>query len=419
MTNRTSIMTPIEQVEAFLNQNVERTLVIKGSAGTGKTYLLKSLIDQNVLPAYTGFTATTNKAANVLRDVIDKEVSTIFSRLNLIPFDDFNTGKTNLKQTQIAFIDEDLLIIDEAYMLTKDVLRYLRNAVGEETKVIFIGDGYQLPPVFYNESPVSHYDHTLELTKIHRTDSPDIQQLVLTLRNNVDSLKFDEIKSIGTDVQVVTSQDFLHLMVEAFADKETNNKILAWTNNRVIGYNNFINTLLNGKSELSVGDHITVNKPVLDKHDNSVLMQVDAATVITGIEQTTLDVSGAGKMEVLDIIVLRTVHADEVIIAKDHKKLNRIIKELAKEKNWQAYFKLKNYFNDVRLTYASTVHKSQGSTYDTVFIDVTDICKNTKKLDIAKLMYVAASRASKKVVLCRDTSNLEKEVALLDLLSIN
>ena len=62
------------------------------------------------------------------------------------------------------------------------------------------------------------------------------------------------------------------------------------------------------------------------------------------------------------------------------------------------YYEISNQTLDLRKVEASTVHKAQGSTLDTVFIDLDDISKCTQKQLTAKLLYVAASRARKKII---------------------
>lgn len=52
--------------------------------------------------------------------------------------------------------------------------------------------------------------------------------------------------------------------------------------------------------------------------------------------------------------------------------------------------------------YASTVNKSQGSTYDTVYIDLNDIGKCRDKDQVRRMLYVAVSRARHKVVFTGD-----------------
>ena len=73
-------------------------------------------------------------------------------------------------------------------------------------------------------------------------------------------------------------------------------------------------------------------------------------------------------------------------------------------KKWKLFFIIKETFIDVKYIYASTIHKLQGSTYDTVYIDLREI-ENMKDKDMMfRLLYVAITRASEhiKVLLPND-----------------
>ena len=84
-------------------------------------------------------------------------------------------------------------------------------------------------------------------------------------------------------------------------------------------------------------------------------------------------------------------------IAKDPQELKMKIKQQSIRKNWYLYFKLKNEVMDLRFPYASTIHKSQGSTFDEVLIDLGSfrVCDDPETA--ARLLYVAVSRAKNKV----------------------
>ena len=77
-------------------------------------------------------------------------------------------------------------------------------------------------------------------------------------------------------------------------------------------------------------------------------------------------------------------------------------KEFDKEKRallWENFFELREYFVDVKYSFASTIHKLQGSTYETVYIDLMSL-SYIDKLDkdtLFRLMYVAITRASKNI----------------------
>jgi hypothetical protein len=89
----------------------------------------------------------------------------------------------------------------------------------------------------------------------------------------------------------------------------------------------------------------------------------------------------------------------DVPVPADKAYFNSLVKYYAKQKNWQKYYLLKNNYPDLRPRDAATVHKAQGSTYDTVFIDLTNLstCRDPKMA--ARLLYVAFSRAKKRVVM--------------------
>ena len=59
---------------------------------------------------------------------------------------------------------------------------------------------------------------------------------------------------------------------------------------------------------------------------------------------------------------------------------------------WRAFFSFKDRYADLRPPHAGTIHRSQGSTYDVAYLDLTDIGRNTKWYEIAKLLYVGLTR---------------------------
>src|SRR5690606_19963698 len=69
---------------------------------------------------------------------------------------------------------------------------------------------------------------------------------------------------------------------------------------------------------------------------------------------------------------------EKVPLPVDRDHFLAMLRYFKNQKNWPAFFDLKNYYPDLRPQDASTVYKAQGSTYDTVFIDLTNIstCHN-------------------------------------------
>jgi ATP-dependent exoDNAse (exonuclease V) alpha subunit len=75
------------------------------------------------------------------------------------------------------------------------------------------------------------------------------------------------------------------------------------------------------------------------------------------------------------------------------------LKYYRRKKEWHKYFSLKNTIPDLRQRDAATVHKSQGSTYDTVFVDLTNISTCHNPIAAARMLYVAFTRARSRICL--------------------
>ncbi len=74
-------------------------------------------------------------------------------------------------------------------------------------------------------------------------------------------------------------------------------------------------------------------------------------------------------------------------------KWNTVLEE-SRRHHWREYYQSVEFFSPVEPAYCMTVHKSQGSTYKTVFVDMLDLDCCKKGNDLNQLAYVAVSRAS-------------------------
>jgi len=156
--------------------------VICGGPGTGKTYtagcfirLLSKAVDPKMgRRLRVAFTAPTGKAAlhlqSSLRSVegIYYEAATLHHLLRLRP------GQTDLTPKQR--LDFDVIVVDEASMIDVALLAHLLGVVGNHTKLIFMGDPNQLPPV--EGGGIFHEWGALfgkSLTQCMRTQEPRLQ----------------------------------------------------------------------------------------------------------------------------------------------------------------------------------------------------------------------------------------------------
>lgn len=156
----------------MLNQSLkiletQDRLLIKGSAGVGKTFMVNSLIkslitklNNNTSKIYCS--APTNKAVKVLKEKIDShekiELLTTHSALKLKRIIDYKTGEISFKPSydkNPPLRNVGVFIIDESSMLNTSLLMDVEtHATKNNCKVIFIGDNQQLNPVGEEHSPV-------------------------------------------------------------------------------------------------------------------------------------------------------------------------------------------------------------------------------------------------------------------------
>ncbi|MGL5583714.1 MAG: ATP-dependent DNA helicase [Cetobacterium sp.] len=383
----------------------EKYMVISGPPGVGKTYMQEHMIE--LLPnaariatilggrplSQIALTATTNKATEVLQSKYTKDsVSTVHSRLGLTIKNDYRTGKTIvIKGKNHSPIHDTLLIVDEASTIDTPLL----NLIDESTinsKVVFVGDHCQLGPVSENSSPAfnSGYLTSYLNTPVRTKDSPELTTLNNHLREMVETGIFKSITPIPGVIDFVGNDEMFDLLMHNFINNESaGHKIITYTNQAVQDYNQFIRTKRNLPESLIPGDTVI---------SNTVTYFVNSDNR-TSIEKAYI-VYSVGEVRTDDLIPYYYVNTNAGTLRQPaiYTDLVNAIKAAANAKDWTIYFYLKEHFSDLRFTYACTAYKSQGSTYHTVYIDLSDIltCKDINSL--IRQVYVAASRASHRVV---------------------
>lgn len=172
----------------FGNQFYDQLRVVVGYAGTGKTFLIscfrKALYSEFSVDRKIAFCTFTGKASSVLKQTLEKNksyfplidnVSTIHSLIYkpIFGFEKDTNKKIIIGWERRESLDYDLIIIDEASMISSDVFLDLSSF---KIPIIAFGDHGQLPPVTNdnNFSLVTSPNYTL--TKIHRQalDNPII-----------------------------------------------------------------------------------------------------------------------------------------------------------------------------------------------------------------------------------------------------
>ncbi len=136
-----------KQKEAIQLVNENNVTIITGGPGTGKTTIIKTIIDiyeqkgnKVVLCAPTG------RAAKKMTETTGKEASTLHRLLEIGKIDENNFYQTSTEY-EGAPIDADLIIVDELSMVDMFVMSYLLKCIYRGTKLILVGDCDQLSSV--------------------------------------------------------------------------------------------------------------------------------------------------------------------------------------------------------------------------------------------------------------------------------
>lgn len=396
----------------FLLNPVEKVFVLSGYSGCGKSTLVRTMLDE--LPAFYKtlalinpgatspspvLTATTNKAAENLGHITGFPVRTVHSFLGLRVSSDFRTGKTELVVNRNHVVEDNvLLFIDEASYIDKDLLQLIFQRIGGRTKVIFIGDPAQLTPVKATATPVFEAGFNgAQLTQVVRqAEGNPIVDLSTKFRHTVNSGEWQPFRPDGHHIQHLERHAFMEAIEEEFTRPDwryADSKILAWTNKCVVSFNQHVRNLAKGDPHFQEGDYAVCNSFLQVGKGQSI--KTDQLVQISHIAPDTVFHGVEGNWVRLDNGSTR-VYQPRSLAAK-----NAALK--AARANGDTHILLDmELWADLRGAYASTINKSQGSTYEKVFIDLEDVRRCNSGDQLARMMYVAVSRARTQVIMTGD-----------------
>lgn len=427
----------------------ELECLLEGFAGTGKTYLVNIFLKEIVNKIHC-ITAPTHKALRVLEARVNKKGLTLQSLHGLKPNMDlanFNIQHPQFDPLAMPKIQNySLVVIDEASMINKDLFQLNRDkALQHRVKILYLGDRYQLPPVNEDISRVfTDIPNRIVLTDIIRQeeDNPLLDVFSL-LREDVETggnkflqyiTRNREIIKDGKGYSLMPTSAFRDKVLDVFQSDSFSNDIdifrfTAYTN-RVIGSTNkdIRNTLFGNEAKAIINhdDLFTAYNTIVDEYKDPIVINsedyiiYDCRPYFSDEEIQTYAVNFKSMYD-------GRITPSFLVVDHSHPSFRRFVKilDLLHQKamsgvkgGWYNYYRFKNRFltmmdfelpiskrivkKDIDYGYALTTHKLQGSTFDNISIDLTDIVygvtsygKRIQRDPIMrnKLIYVAMSRA--------------------------
>ena len=378
-------------------------MILTGGPGTGKTTVIRAVMrifhDMGLKIALA---APTGRAAKRMSEATQEEAKTIHRMLE-VEYDDGIEPK--FRRCENNYLDEDVIIIDEASMIDILLMQSLLMAIHPGARLLLIGDADQLPPVgagnVLNDLISSDRFSTVQLTEIFRQAK---ESLIIT---NAHAINHGEMPDLTTK-----NKDFFFLpRADGQKIAETVAQLCAYRLPRTYGE--------------QIRDEIQVITPSRKGEAGTEMLNI--------LLQSVLNPPAPGKKEkkMRDVIFRE---GDKVMQIKNNYDITWEREIMGKKQDGVGIFNgdigiiesiqeneqtmhinfddrhvIYDYtmLDELEHAYAVTVHKSQGSEYPVVILP---IYKYSMKLLTRNLLYTAVTRASRMVILVGDEATVYKMV---------
>ena len=366
-----------DQLEAIRSAVNNKVSVITGGPGTGKTTAIQGIIelygDKKIFLA-----APTGRAAKKLAETTGKEAKTIHRLLGYTPL--------RCDKDESNPLEGSLLIVDECSMIDINLMNILLRAVPLEMSVVLVGDIDQLPSIGPGRVFADIIDSGLvkvtRLEKIHRqgkgsiiaTNAKEINKGNMPHRDKSDDPDFIFIETTDQDtaaIEIVSKCEKLMKRDEVTGDYP-DVQVLSPMRKGAAGINN-LNILL--QEALNPVQYDQSGKQLLIRRGETEYRLNDKVMQIRNNYNKSIFNGDIGRITNID------------------RENNKLTVTFDESRNVEyEYIDLE----DLVLAYAVTIHKSQGSEYDTV---IMPIMKAHFIMLQRNLLYTAVTRAKKKLIM--------------------
>lgn len=379
-----------EQKEAIINSVTKHLLIITGGPGTGKTTIMKGIIElykevnhlsYEMLQEKVALVAPTGRAAKRISESTLQKASTIHRFLkwqketNKFQINEYNKSKV------------EFIVIDEASMIDTYLMANLLKGISTNCKIVIVGDEEQLPSVgpgqVLHDLIVSEKLNVIKLKELYRQGK----------ESNIITLAYD-IRNGNLEKDVFNKEDDL-TFIECPPNEVINNLKEIATTYKDLSYKNFqvlapMYKTLYGIDEINTNLQTIFNEKNKNKKEiligDTIFREQDKVIELTNMPEENVYNGDIGIIKKIITTPKKEIHIDFD---------NNIVKYTPAN------------FNKFRLAYAISIHKAQGSEFDIVIIPIV---KSFNKMLYRKLIYTGITRSKKKLYLIGDISALKQAI---------
>jgi len=360
--------------------------IITGGPGTGKTTIIKCIMQIfKEMGKRVKLLAPTGRAAKRMSESCGVESSTIHRALEV----DFNSPQM-FRYNHLNKLPYDVVIVDEISMVDIQLMYYLLRALKRNTQIVFVGDKDQLPSVgagnVLSDMLQSDVINKVCLTQIYRQSE---NSLIITNAHAINEGKMPKLDNNSSDFFFTEKSDSSDIL----------NTIIDMCVSRIPKYLNIDSSRVQVLAPMKAGicgiDNL--NKCLQDRLNPAVKFASELSTdkVTYRMGDRVMQTSNNYEREwTKDFEKGSGVFNGDIGTITDINMLTGELMVTFEDGRETKY--LKGDLGEITLSYAITIHKSQGSEFDVVIMPLVG---GPPMLLTRNLLYTAVTRAKKMVVL--------------------
>ena len=426
--------------------NPMSVMLLRGSAGTGKTTLTAAIVRAlSSVARKVVLLAPTGRAAKVLSLNAGRPAYTIHRKIyRQKTFEGTFSLNDNLHSDTLFVVDEASMIANDGFTqsvfgsgrLLDDLTQYVYN--GRNCRLMLIGDTAQLPPVGEEESPVLCSDFMrgygfdvfeADLREVLRQSAlSGILYNATIIRQMITHDEMTQLPKITftgfADIQVVTGNDLIEQLSTSYAEVgHDETMVVTRSNKRANIYNQGIrNMVLGCEEQLCTGDMLMMVKnnyywteqeekaplPFIANGDRAVVRRVRNVHDLYGLHfaDLTLAFPDYDGYELTATVVTDSLMSEAPALTQEQNRLlfNGVMDDYAdirSKRDRIEKVKHDRHFNAIQIkyAYAVTCHKAQGGQWAHVYVDQGYMTDDMLTPDYIHWLYTAFTRATEKLYL--------------------